>query len=73
MQITSDLNTLLYDTSYFEIIVIFAACRDDPRWRDDKYGDGKDKCKDLTLDWCNNKGKYSIEAREACPKSCGLC
>ena len=55
-------------------VILISDCRDDSDWKDNRYGgDGKSRCKDLTLDWCNNHGKYSDEARRACPRSCGLC
>ena len=27
----------------------------------------------MTLDWCENQGNYSIEAKRACPKACKIC
>ena len=42
---------------------------------DNQYGDGKSSCVDMTANpgWCQNYGDYSIEAKRACPKSCGVC
>ena len=48
-------------------------CQDDQNWVDSKFGDGLGKCKDMTLDWCENQGNYSIEAKRACPKACKVC
>ena len=49
-------------------------CEDDPNWRDSKYGgDGTDRCSDMTYHFCNDFGKYSTEAKRACPKTCGVC
>jgi len=52
-------------------------CEDDSFWKDGKHGDGKARCVDLTLDYCNNRERYgddyTEEARKNCPKSCGLC
>jgi len=52
-------------------------CEDHLNWIDDQYGDGKSRCIDLTLDYCNNHNewgmKYIREARKNCPKSCGIC
>jgi len=56
-------------------------CEDNLSWTDYKYGDGKDKCINLTLNWCNNGNgeftqeqlNYAEEARKNCPRACGLC
>ena len=56
-------------------------CEDNLSWTDYKYGDGKDKCINLTLNWCNNGNgefteqqlNYAKEARKNCPRACGLC
>ena len=50
-------------------------CADDPFWTDFKYGNGKDKCTDLTSQWCNDVtvAGYATEAQRACPFSCQLC
>ena len=48
-------------------------CQDDQNWVDSKFGDGKGNCKDMTIDWCENQGNYSIEAKRACPKACKVC
>ena len=52
-------------------------CEDDSFWKDSRHGDGKARCIDLTLDYCNNRERwgddYTEEARRNCPKSCGLC
>ena len=52
---------------------IVEKCIDDMNWKDSKYGDGKSKCSDMTQDWCQNRGDYSIEALKSCPRSCGVC
>ena len=48
-------------------------CKDDETWTDHQYGNGKSKCPDMIPDYCNNFGEYSIEAKGACPKACGVC
>jgi len=53
---------------------VVTPCEDDPNWTDFRHGgDGNAHCVDMTLDWCNNQGAYSTEAKRACPKSCGVC
>jgi len=48
-------------------------CVDDLKWVDTKYGDGKSRCPDMTREWCQDHGDYSIEAKKACPRSCKVC
>ena len=49
-------------------------CEDDPNWRDSLHGgDGTAGCVDMIRDWCENYGNYSDAAKEACPKTCGVC
>jgi len=49
------------------------ACNDDPSWRDTKFGGGEMACQDIAKNpsWCKDYGKYSMEARRACPATCG--
>ena len=55
----------------YDIAVI--RCVDDLKWVDAKYGDGKSRCPDMTREWCQDHGDYSVEARKACPRSCKIC
>ena len=48
-------------------------CEDDPNWRKEILRDRLDNCSTLTHDLCNNWGRASWEARQACPKACGVC
>jgi len=53
-------------------------CEDHVNWTDELHGEEPHlRCKDLTLEFCNNQRKYKldyiIEARKNCPKSCGIC
>ena len=48
-------------------------CEDDRNWRDILHGDGKDSCDSMNPDFCTNHGEYSIEAKRACPRACGVC
>ena len=48
-------------------------CEDDRNWRDIQHGDGKDSCDSMNPDFCTNHGEYSIEAKRACPRACGVC
>ena len=48
-------------------------CVDDLKWLDTKYGDGKSQCPDMTREWCQDHGDYSVEAKKACPRSCKVC
>ena len=48
-------------------------CEDDRNWRDTLHGDGKDSCDSMNPDFCTNHGEYSIEAKRACPRACGVC
>ena len=57
--------------SIFSFIDI--GCSDDHDWKDSEYGDGKNICRDLSLEWCENFQNYSNEAKRACPKTCGVC
>ena len=65
-----DKNVLNILQNNFQIV---EECIDDVNWRDSKYGDGKLKCSDMKLDWCQDNGDYSIEALKSCPRSCGVC
>ena len=58
-----DKNVLNISQNNFQIV---EECIDDVNWRDSKYGDGKLKCTDMKLDWCQNNGDYSIEALKSC-------
>ena len=51
----------------------FHKCEDDRNWRDNLHGDGKDSCNSMNPDFCTNHGEYSIEAKRACPRACGVC
>ena len=53
--------------------MFYKVCKDEEYWTDYKHGDGKASCMDMSTNWCNNFGDYSIEARRACPVACGLC
>ena len=57
----------------FNKFFLGAPCIDDLKWVDTKYGDGKSRCPDMTKEWCQNHGDYSLEAKRACPNTCGAC
>ena len=54
-------------------LTYFIECKDDPDWRDYRYGVKNHTCLDVTLKWCNEYGNYSEEVKHACPESCGIC
>ena len=60
----------LYDT---HTTVFDIECKDDPDWKDNKYGNGKTKCTDIVLGDCDPADEYSIEATKFCPLACGVC
>ena len=62
-----------FETKILSFLANLEICQDDQNWVDSKFGDGKGKCEDMTLDWCENQGNYSIEAKRACPKACKVC
>ena len=53
--------------------VLTLGCTDDSNWTDNRYGDGTSKCTDMKIDWCENMGDYSREAKAFCPLACGVC
>ena len=65
-------NCLLKKTYNIDLLAE-SSCKDDPTWNDAKYGDGLGKCVDMTSDWCQLHGDYSLEAQRACPKTCKVC
>ena len=62
-----------FETKILSFLANLEICQDDQNWVDSKFGDGKGKCEDMTLDWCENQGNYSTEAKRACPKACKVC
>ena len=77
MKVCFNVKVIKFIPEDLEIVNSLLDCEDNLSWTDYKYGDGKGRCVDMTLDYCNNvdkyKDTYTTEARKNCPRSCGLC
>ena len=58
---------------FLKMMISLEMCVDNPKWVDDKYGNGKSNCDKLTHEWCHDYGRYSTEAQIWCPETCKMC
>ena len=63
----------IYFLHLLTLTISIELCLDNPKWVDDKYGNGKSSCDDMTHEWCHDYGRYSTEAKIWCPETCKVC